>query len=829
MTTMVTLIFLLFGLLSQSNGEWIQGSSIMPTGTFRACIGSYESTIYILGGSNSGHSKRITYFDVDTEQFSRASQDFTDYVRAPSIQIGSDIFTIDRATYIQDPPLSNTGYWVNGGFINVYSMAYNTYSTQYSTIPYTDRGQSCMTASEEYLFVLGGSDNRAQAMHLNTKQWTLLTPMKEQRSLFSCIYHSSTQKLFAIASDTSHTIEYAVINDINSIVWTLMTQQFTQIISAHDSAVLVDDMIWLIGGVVLTDNTYAIVDILDVVHIIDPVLETITISSEKLPYHTHAAGVIEHNRRVYVFGGCCLYRNTYLMYQLPTSSPTNVPSLSPTPSPTPSPTYNPTTITNNPTPFPTTEPTPSPTSAPTYNPTTITNNPTPFPTTEPTPAPTTEPTPTPTGFANYFTYNNVFEASRATISCPDDANCIISCNEELSCIQATILCPRNYKCFIKCSAGHACLDAHIDCTESGGCDIECTGYNSCKESFITCPINGNCDIYAHGTYTLLYAVINANHTDGGDLVMVFDVDSSFGFDLGTVWCPKNAVCNITGYGSWTFEYANIYAQQQTDLLYVYGTGGYGVFSGTNIHCPWSLNPGYENNCIIEHDHNEPAGNGNLEIWAVESLNDVKIICDAIDVNNCAAATIHCTEDYSESCTLVVSDTPRNYQCQDTDNKCYNYQLTLNPTKPPTPECSSMKVTVIDSNGLFNSADFDGLYTFTVLKQKFNRPTWEQNDKNIEYSGSGWVINGIGDELLSHSSNEDFPPDNDVNAQWSHSSVLGTFHVLIECSHSYSPTTVPTPAPTSNPTPTPTNNPTPPPTNNPTKSPTRNPSLYPTTT
>eukprot|EP01084_Bolivina_argentea_P038403 70991_1 len=155
--------------------------------------------------------------------------------------------------------------------------------------------------------------------------------------------------------------------------------------------------------------------------------------------------------------------------------------------------------------------------------------------------------------------------------------------------------------------------------------------------------------------------------------------------------------------------------------------------------------------------------------------------------------------------------------------------THDPTKPPTPQCFSMKVTVRDSNG-FNPDNFNGLYTIT-LNQQFGRPTWAvmqtPTEKTMKYIPSAWIINGIGGEILLHTSNEDFPPDNDVAAEWKHSSEPGYFHVLIECSDSYSPTAAPTPAPTNNPTPAPTMHPTPSPTYNPTPAPTNDPTFHPT--
>eukprot|EP01084_Bolivina_argentea_P278012 474807_1 len=141
--------------------------------------------------------------------------------------------------------------------------------------------------------------------------------------------------------------------------------------------------------------------------------------------------------------------------------------------------------------------------------------------------------------------------------------------------------------------------------------------------------------------------------------------------------------------------------------------------------------------------------------------------------------------------------------------------TNSPTRAPTPLCLSMYVTVTDSNGKFDVSSFNGLYTFSDSKTKFNRPVWEgrenSNDKSIQYfAGSYWIINGIGDTniLSSYTSNKNFPPVDDTTVEWYHSDSIGTFHVSIKCIESFSPTILPTFAPSGSPTQRPTSPPTP---------------------
>eukprot|EP01084_Bolivina_argentea_P188125 323928_1 len=166
---------------------------------------------------------------------------------------------------------------------------------------------------------------------------------------------------------------------------------------------------------------------------------------------------------------------------------------------------------------------------------------------------------------------------------------------------------------------------------------------------------------------------------------------------------------------------------------------------------------------------------------------------------------------------------------------------------PTPHCPAVFVTVIDANGGFDASNFNGLYTFSHGEYINNRPTWKvpqiPQDKNIQYRNTHWIINGQNKGILSHQSYNQYPPDSDINAQWSHNIVSGIFHVNIKCVHTFSPITAPTNAPTQPPTNTPTfspsiapteqptfdptNDPTTDPSYDPTGDPTYNPTIYPT--
>eukprot|EP01083_Nonionella_stella_P264507 897212_1 len=159
----------------------------------------------------------------------------------------------------------------------------------------------------------------------------------------------------------------------------------------------------------------------------------------------------------------------------------------------------------------------------------------------------------------------------------------------------------------------------------------------------------------------------------------------------------------------------------------------------------------------------------------------------------------------------------------------NTQPTSSPTRAPTPYCIQLIANVTDAVG-FDPNDFDGVYALNDSVITFDRPLWKNsNDKYIQYfAGSEWsIINYDVASILSHTSTTYFPPLNDLNIQWSHSSASGTFHVLIECIGSSSPTAAPSVTPSWSPTSPPTNQPTLPPSFEPTRFPSSTPTYHPT--
>eukprot|EP01083_Nonionella_stella_P135404 411921_1 len=127
-----------------------------------------------------------------------------------------------------------------------------------------------------------------------------------------------------------------------------------------------------------------------------------------------------------------------------------------------------------------------------------------------------------------------------------------------------------------------------------------------------------------------------------------------------------------------------------------------------------------------------------------------------------------------------------------------------PTFAPTPYCPTLYVRCLNITNGFDTNTFDGMYSFARSKALFGRPVWEipqrASDQNIHYAGSSWVINGLGNGLLSCASNAYYPPIDDYNVYCLHSSHLGPFNVLIQCIQSFAPSIDPTQPPTLPPTP-----------------------------
>eukprot|EP01084_Bolivina_argentea_P076965 139519_1 len=804
-------------LATDNYGPWIEPTyPTLPQPSMETIAGYSSSfnTIWLLAGwkYQGGYSRKVIAFNTIDKTFTEHPQLNISALSYPHTQINQYIYSMDiDSRYFHRFNVDDATEL----YMNNLPQIYQT-SQQY--------GSSCLSSIDQgngYLLVAGGYKYGALSdfavFDLGTNTWFSNMPfMNNQRYFHNCIVHNNHQ-LYAIGGVQQNSIEVLDVSNPTNIQnqqWQLLANTFPYTGMWWTSLVVDGSKVVIFGG--KYSDGYR-----GDIHVIDTLTNTMSVSGN-LGISMSATAAISVGPVIYAFGG----QNgdpsvPYPDYVMDSWRYFTLP-----------PTYSPTFETISPTSLPSIPPTNNPSDDPTYSPSTYS------PSNSPSPSPTYLPTPTPTGFANYFTYNNYREAQ--AIICPDDANCIVSCNVLGSCYQATLLCPKDHKCYIHCTSGIGCESIHINCTESAECNIYCTQDGSCIQSVIDCPLNGDCNIHAQGSYSLYGASINSDYAavvrNGNLVVDMISPEASVcskQLEFGKVWCPNYGNCTFRAAGSHSFNYAEIYAQEHTNLLHIYGkdteTCNHYMFYYSKIHCPWSLTPGYENNCVIEYHHTQAYRfyASKMEIWAVESLNDVKIICDSDNIIQCLAyITMHCTEDYSETCTLQPLGTPGNYQCEDTNSKCHNYQITLAPTRAPTLDCKTMKITVIDANG-FDAGDFDGLYVLDSSLQ-FNRPMWiltqPSHDQTVEYSGSGWLIHGTGNAKLSHDSNTYFPPENTANAQWQHSSIQREiFHVMIECSDSLSPTSIPTTIPTGSPT----NNPSTSPTTIPTGSPTNNPSDVPT--
>ena len=127
-----------------------------------------------------------------------------------------------------------------------------------------------------------------------------------------------------------------------------------------------------------------------------------------------------------------------------------------------------------------------------------------------------------------------------------------------------------------------------------------------------------------------------------------------------------------------------------------------------------------------------------------------------------------------------------------------------PTWSPTPYCPVINVRVWESKGLFNPEAYNGQYIMNPTVTLFGLPIWEapgsKTDKNIHFTGDNWIINGANYGILSYGpTNSNYPPMNDLTAEWRLSSVPDTIQIELACIGSYHPTSAPTLTPTGAPT------------------------------
>eukprot|EP01084_Bolivina_argentea_P117405 208526_1 len=353
-------------LITLAESEWAEVTNpTLPRAGDSMAVGSYNDTIFILGGWNS---KQVSEYNAGTG--------FTDIgvniLSSIIWGVGQYYASIDENIYLINP---------SGDHLSVYNMHSKTFTDNWSqNNNITNVGwYSCLAAFDHLLFVTGGRPGCCgtalpllQIYDINKGEWTYGPQMNGNRDGHSCII-SKSLLLFVIGGTTSVTfinsIEAINITNIKSQSWQSVGS-LTNVAWGH-RAILVNENIWVVGGK-SSENYF------DTVHIINPFTFQVTLSPESLAYGVLSPGVTIFNQIIYCFGGeiaANTATNSWQKRFLPT---TNIPTTNNPTTDNPT-TYTPTTIsptTINPTTINPTTNVPTTSNPTTFNPTTF--NPTTF-------------------------------------------------------------------------------------------------------------------------------------------------------------------------------------------------------------------------------------------------------------------------------------------------------------------------------------------------------------------------------------------------------------------------------------------------------------------
>eukprot|EP01083_Nonionella_stella_P008960 25969_1 len=378
---------------------WIQSNVTIPRIIDESAVGFYEDEIYIFGGSVN--KRQIIRYDVTRNAF---------------IDDGTDLLSADTRSLAQFYAQSGDVMYFSKAFddsFSIYDFSRKQFTDNYITTPVTVNGFTCLSATDEYLFVIGGKNNgnTAQTLHLLSAEWAV-SYMNTARRSSSCTIDRDRTTLYAIAGQDQvyiDSIEMLNITDIGAQSWVLLDETLTDHGLQGTRALLhqKSNRIFVIGGFGPNWSNS--------VHIINTVTNHVTLSSDLLPYNVTTTAALIVDNILYAFGGygdkhqSPRQFDTWMFYIL--SNPTAFPSQTPTSFPSQTPTPFPS---QTPTPFPSQTPTSFPSQTPTSFPSQTTSTfpsqtPTslPFPSQTPTPfpsqTPTSFPSQTPTSFPSQTT------------------------------------------------------------------------------------------------------------------------------------------------------------------------------------------------------------------------------------------------------------------------------------------------------------------------------------------------------------------------------------------------------------------------------------------
>ena len=297
--------------------QWILRGS-MPRALCSSGIGSYQNTIYIIGGYN--YTKQLTEYDISTGLFVYQSEFFT-----PTsvnfqgnaqwwVQIGQILYMRDRL----------------GEYLHTFDLSSKQFTAQLITPPNnTMIPAACLAASidEQLLYYLGGYNlnygvylKTLQILNISSNVWLTQGPvMNRVRGYLSCIT-ASNGKLYAFGGldvKPVDSIEYIHTTNIydNALKYIKYTLPSP---SLGTRAVKYSHYVFIIGGVGY--------DYTDKVCRIDTITDRLTILSDQLIDSLSDTMPIIVNETIYAFGG--LYGSplnlwqTYTIDTNPSPSPT---------------------------------------------------------------------------------------------------------------------------------------------------------------------------------------------------------------------------------------------------------------------------------------------------------------------------------------------------------------------------------------------------------------------------------------------------------------------------------------------------------------------------
>eukprot|EP01083_Nonionella_stella_P017233 48183_1 len=303
---------------------WIQSNLTMPRAVDDAAVGFYDDEIYIFAET------RIIRYNLMNGVF---------------IDDGTDLLSASvRQTTRFYAQIEDIMYFRYRGRFSVFNFSNKQFTENWNNIktPVSIATYSCLSATDEYLFVLGGYKdgvilNTMQILHLLSTNWTL-SYMNTARHSSSCEIDRDRSTLYVIAGViTNHevyvdSIEMLNITDIETQSWVMLDETLTDHGLQGTRALLhqKSNRIFVIGGYDRVGDDIA--TFTNSVHIINTVTNQVTLSPDPLPYKVTTTAALIVDNILYSFGGCVAGNNpcelnTWMFYILSTESPTFEPTI----------------------------------------------------------------------------------------------------------------------------------------------------------------------------------------------------------------------------------------------------------------------------------------------------------------------------------------------------------------------------------------------------------------------------------------------------------------------------------------------------------------------